>query len=235
MNEQLLKNIIINIINRYPESGEKSAADILDTLIATKLSQNTTDKASFVAYNNLKKRFKTWENVSKAKLSEIKKEIQICGLANTKAAQIKNMLNLMKHNYGELNLDFMKKMDNEEIYAELLKYKGIGYKTISCVLVFSLGRSVFPVDTHIHRVLNRIGVLKTKTPDETFWEASKIIPDKFKMKLHTAIIKFGREICKALNPVCSSCMITKYCRYPEKNFSVRTFPKKNDFIILENI
>ena len=231
-------NIIIKTINKkYPAKKSDSKVPILDVLIATKLSQNTTDKTSYIAFKNLKERFGNWDNVADARLKNIKSAIKVCGLTNTKAVQIKEMLRKMRKEYGKLDLNFLKKLKDEEIYNELLKYKGIGVKTVSCVLGFSLERKVFPVDTHIHRILNRIGIVRTKTPEQTFDKSKELIPNKYKMPFHTSLIKFGREICKAVKPLCYECLIYDYCGYDKKTEKYN--PKKhvisNNFLILENI
>ncbi|MCX6165491.1 MAG: endonuclease III, partial [Ignavibacteriae bacterium] len=123
-----------------------------------------------------------------------------------------------------------------EVYSELIRFKGIGVKTASCVLVFSLGREVFPVDTHIHRVLNRLGIVKTKSAEETFEKAKEIIPSKKKYFLHRAIIMFGRNICRANNPFCGSCFLYKNCSYEYKNKeSKKKSNLENNFLILDSI
>ena len=237
MNTKDLKIIIETINKKYPAKKSGSKVPILDVLIATKLSQNTTDKTSYIAFKNLKERFVNWDNVADARLNNIKSAIKVCGLTNTKAVQIKEMLRKMRKEYGKLDLNFLKKLKDEEIYNELLKYKGIGVKTVSCVLGFSLERKVFPVDTHIHRILNRIGIVSTKTPEQTFDKSKEIIPNKYKMPFHTSLIKFGREICKAVKPLCYECLIYDYCGYDKKTEKYN--PKKhvisNNFLILENI
>ena len=126
------------------------------------------------------------------------------------------MLKQIKNEYGNLNMNHLKKLSDEEVYNTLLKYKGIGVKTVSCVLVFAMNRKVFPVDTHIHRVLNRIGIVKTKSPEETFEMAKRIIPDDEKIVLHKAIIKFGRNICKAVKPMCYDCFLYDECLFKDK-------------------
>ncbi len=212
---------------------------ILDLLIATKLSQNTTDKTSYRAFMNLKNSFESWDDVEKAPLNKIKDAIKVCGLTNTKAKQIKEMLKKMKANYGSLDLKFLKKMKDDEVYEELLQYDGLGVKTISCVLAFSLGRDVFPVDTHIHRILNRLGLVQTNTAEKTFEEIKNEIPKGKKAQFHTNLIKFGRNICKATTPLCSICFLFTDCEFPEKEaFRDKEIPlniTENNFIILENI
>jgi len=237
MKQKTLNKIISELEGKYNSKDKPSKSGILDTLIATKLSQNTTDKTSYIAYNNLKNKYKTWDALANAPLNEIKKQIKVCGMADTKSKDIKNMLNRMKKNYGTLNLDFLKKYKTEKVYDELLEYKGIGVKTVSCVLAFSMGREVFPVDTHIHRILNRLGIVKTKFPEETFDKSANIIPGKKKFSFHRNLIKFGREICKANRPLCGLCNLYDYCEFNGKEnfYNTKAAKKGNNFLILDNI
>lgn len=233
--------IIKKLTEHYgePFQNKSKIPDILDVLIATKLSQNTTDKSSYKAFFNLKNKFRSWEETSTAKTSEIKNCIRVCGLANTKAGNIKKMLLNMKKNYGSLDLNFLKKLDDEEVYKELLLYEGIGVKTISCVLIFALGRDAFPVDTHVHRVLNRTGIVRTNSAVKTFEEVKDKIPEGKKYQLHSALIKFGRNICRSKNPLCGNCFIYKECGYTDKKIyrdkPILNKSAENNFIILENI
>lgn len=213
--------------------------EILDVLIATKLSQSTTDKSSFKAYKNLKEKYSDWEEVSNAGLNDLKDCIKVCGLANTKARNIKNMLLEMRKNYGNLDLTFIRKLSKEEIYKEFLQYEGIGVKTISCVLIFALDRDAFPVDTHVHRILNRLGIVKTSVAEKTFEKAEGLIPEGKKYELHSNLIKFGRNICKSKDPLCSICFLYRECKFEDKSvYRKKVRPEKlteNNFIILENI
>lgn len=222
-----------------PFNAKQNPPAILDVLIATKLSQNTTDKSSFKAYKNLRKKYSTWEKVSKADTEQIKECIKICGLSDTKARNIKEMLVKMKRNYGNLDLRFLHEYTNEEVYTELLQYAGLGKKTISCVLIFAMGRDAFPVDTHVHRILNRLGIVKTNTPEKTYEKADIIIPEGKKYELHSNLIKFGRNICTAKNPLCNICFLYKECMFDEKKIhrknQIKENAANNNFIILENI
>lgn len=237
MNNNTRKNIISAFEKKFKdETKKKNTSNILDTLIATKLSQNTTDKTSAVAFGNLKKEFKSWDDIIDAPVNKIKNLIKICGLADTKSKDIKEMISQIKKEHGKVNLDYLKKLSDEEVYSELCKYKGIGVKTASCVLVFSLGREVFPVDTHIHRVLNRLGIVNTKSAEETFENAKDIIPGKKKYFLHRAIIMFGRNICRANHPYCGSCFLYKQCAFKEKDkTNIKTNNQENNFLILDGI
>lgn len=216
-----------------------SKANPLNVLIATMLSQNTTDKTSYIAYKNLTTVFKSWEEIMKSPVKKIYKAIKICGLANQKAKNIKSLLKSLKKTKGELNLDFIKSMRDEDIYSYLEEFNGVGVKTISCVLAFGLGRDVFPVDTHIHRLSNRLGLVQTKSAEETFEEIKNILPEGKKFFLHTLLIRYGRKTCRARNPICSECILYDVCTYDEKEYYAdsqsSTLPKENNFIILEEI
>ena len=234
--------IAIERLDEYfgkPFDHKLNPPSVLDVLIATKLSQNTTDKCSFKAFTNLKKKFRTWEKVAGADIDEIKECIKVCGLSNTKAKNIKVMLNKMIRNYVSLDLSFLKKYDEEKIYEEFLQYNGIGVKTISCVLIFALGKDAFPVDTHVHRVLNRLGIVKSNSAEKTFEQVKDKIPEGKKYELHSNLIKFGRNVCKAKNPLCSICFLYDICEFKEKKIYLKKkIPEKiseNNFIILENI
>ena len=230
--------IIIQILEGlYPEKRSKKKPGILDTLIATKLSQNTTDKTAAIAFGNLKRQFKYWNEAASASPALLKKLIKPCGLTNTKATDIRVMLNNIIKKHGNTDMKHLNKLSNDEIYSELTGYKGIGVKTASCVMAFALGREVFPVDTHIHRILNRIGIVRTKTPEETHNASEKIIPDKKKLGFHRNLIKFGRNVCKAQKPLCGVCALYDYCGFNEKEnyYEIKQKGKENNFIILDSI
>ena len=157
-----------------PKPGK---SDPLDVLIATMLSQNTTDKTSYRAFQNLKKDFSGWDDVLNSSSAKIKNAIRVCGLVNQKTQSIKMLLRKLKAKHGKLSLDYIKRLSDDEIYEELLKYDGVGVKTVSCVLAFGLGRDVFPVDTHVHRLSNRLGLANSKQPDKTFLQLKDTIPE----------------------------------------------------------
>lgn len=239
MEKDKIKEIISQLKKEFPDIRENpSTANPLDTLIAIMLSQNTTDKTSYRAFKNLKNNFNGWEDVMNAPEDKVKDAIRVCGLTNQKTKSIRSLLSGIMEKRGRLNMNYLKKMSDEDIYSELLQYGGIGMKTISCVLAFGLGRDVFPVDTHVHRVLNRLGLVKTKAPDKTFLEIRDKIPKGKKLLFHTQLIRFGRKICRSMNPLCGKCRLYDMCEFPEKEmYAMKTQgePKDNDFIILEHI
>lgn len=234
-----INNIISLLQDEFPGLKPKpSKADPLDILIATMLSQNTTDKTSYIAFQNLKNIIGSWEDVLNAPISKIRNAVRVCGLTNQKSAAIKNLLKELKNKHGKLSLKYLSKLSDEEIYDDLLQYKGIGVKTISCVLAFSLGRDVFPVDTHVHRVTNRLGIVNAVTPVKTFEQVKDKIPDGKKFLFHTFLIRFGRKICRAQKPLCGRCRLYDVCEFPEKEkyaMLSSAEPVDNNFIILEHV
>lgn len=239
-----INDIIELLREEFPGLDPKpSKADPLDILIATMLSQNTTDKTSYRAFMNLKNDIGSWEDVLNAPLGKIKNAIRVCGLTNQKSAAIKKLLKELKQKDGKLSLKYLGKLSDEKIYEDLLQYDGVGLKTISCVMAFSLGRDVFPVDTHVHRVTNRLGIAKAVTPVKTFEQVKDKIPGGKKFLLHTLLIRFGRKICRSQNPLCGSCRLYDLCNFREKEFYAekqelmknKAVPVDNNFIILEHV
>ena len=235
-----IQNRIINInkllIRKFGiPSRNKKLPDPVEMLIATILSQNTNDKNSFQAYQNLKKKYPTFEELGKAKRTSIEKEIKIAGLGLQKSTAIKNFLTELKNKTGEYSLNFVRKLSEEEAICNLTSYKGVGVKTASCVLLFALNRNICPVDTHVHRTVNRLGLTATSAPDKTFWELNKNFPDGLAHSFHTNLIRLGREICKPKNPACGSCPLFSVCEYDEKNPDNKIEQKENSFMLLDNI
>lgn len=224
------------LIQKYgiPFRPQNSPAPI-DMLIATILSQNTNDRNSYKAFTNLKKNYNSWDDVAKLPVKKIENEIRIAGLGKQKSFTIKNLLNSLIKMNNEISLNYLTNKEDEEIINTLTDFPGIGIKTASCVLLFSLKRNVCPVDTHVHRTTNRIGIVQTNTPDKTFAEINKNLPDKIAHSFHTNLIRLGREICKPANPFCGNCPLDKICKFKEKNYSADVKYIEKDFMLLDNV
>ncbi|MBI5477149.1 MAG: endonuclease III [Ignavibacteriales bacterium] len=213
----------------------------LDMLIATILSQNTNDKNSFRAYTQLRKQFPSWKKVAEASVQSIASAIKSGGMANQKSRRIKEVLQNVRVRFGGYSLEILNKKSNDEVMEILLAFNGVGAKTAACVLLFSLKREVFPVDTHIHRIAGRLGISgKSRTPDESFAALNKIVPDGKAYSFHTNLIRFGRKICRATNPLCGSCPLFRECEFNQKQFyKKKSLPECSDreynFMILDNV
>ncbi|MCB9210624.1 MAG: endonuclease III [Ignavibacteriales bacterium] len=207
----------------------------IDMLIGTILSQNTNDRNSYQAYKNLKEKYSNWDEVNKAKRTLIEKEIKVAGLGFQKSTAIKNLLKELEKQIGNFELKEINSLDNENSIKYLTSFKGVGVKTASCVLLFSLDKNVCPVDTHLHRTLNRIGIVKTSAPDKTYFEINKDFPPKIAHSFHTNLIRLGREICTPKNYKCNICPLVDICNFDSKNFTEITKTSERSFMLLDNI
>lgn len=231
---QKINQLLIEHFGVPPRAGK--LPDPLDTIIGTILSQNTNDNNSYKAYRNLKENFKNWDELALLKPVQIEKYIKVAGLGKQKSKAIYGVLQSLKKKQKKISLNHIKRNTDEQILEELTSYNGVGVKTASCVLLFSLDRNVCPVDTHVHRVLNRLGIVKTNSPDKTFSEIKDLLPKDAAHSLHTNLIRLGREICKPKNPKCFICPLNKICQFQDKNLLPMSNSVRNkDFMLLDNI
>jgi endonuclease-3 len=196
----------------YGKKAAKASSDPLDTLIKTILSQNTTDKNSIPAFWALKKKFVRWEKARTAKASEIAAIVRPAGLYRQKASNILSALNAIHRAFGKTNLNALKSMRPENAAAFLSALKGVGPKTVACVMLFSLKAPYFPVDTHILRVSKRLRIIKEKVNARDAHEFFKsVTPRDLMYELHINMIEHGRRACRARNPKCEKCNLKKMC------------------------
>jgi endonuclease-3 len=212
----------------------------LDMLIATILSQNTNDKNSHRAYLLLRRKYRNWEAVARAPRAGIRAAIRTGGMANQKSARIKEVLASVKTTYGAYNLSALRLFDDDEVISRLTQLNGVGVKTAACVLLFSFGRDVFPVDTHVHRVCSRLGLAPgSRTPEQTFLAMRGRVPAGKAHAFHTNLIRFGRRVCRSNNPACALCPVYAECVYPGKGHRAgrtsRPSGTDHDFMLLDSI
>jgi endonuclease III len=188
--------------------------DPISQLVATMLSQATTDVQTARSFAALRRRFPSWEQVRDAPVSQITRAIRSSGLAQQKAPRIQQALQHITRERGRIELDFLKRMPIRESRRWLMRMTGVGPKTASIVLLFAFSKPVFPVDTHIHRVAGRLGWLPSKvTAAKAHDVLEPMIPSKAHYRLHVNLIRLGREICQARQPKCEVCMLKDLCTY----------------------
>jgi endonuclease-3 len=208
--EAKLSKFTLLLEKKYGIPRRTRPGNPLDILIETILSQNTTDQNRDKAYQKLKARFPHWEDVFQTKTKKIVSAIREGGLAEQKARRIREILHWIKKQDGKLSLSFLRKMDSEEIKKTIGSLKGVGPKTLHCLLLFGLRREAFPVDTHILRVGKRLGFIPERMDAAKAHEwMSPLIPKKKSLSLHLNLIRFGRSLCKARKPLCDICFLNK--------------------------
>ncbi len=192
----------------------------IDELVSTILSQNTNDVNRDKAFDSLTAKFSSWEEVRDADTDEVIEAVRIAGLANQKGPRIQNALRQITEKRGELNIDFLKTYSNQEAMDWLTQFKGVGHKTASIVLQFSLDMPAFPVDTHVHRITGRLGLREEKmNPDKTHVLMEELLPPETYYAGHLNLIRLGREICHARKPDCPACPLTEWCDYYAHEYS----------------
>lgn len=186
----------------------------LDELISTILSQNTNDGNRDRAFEALRARFPTWEEVRDAPVEEVIQTIRAAGLANQKGPRIQSVLREITRLRGELSLHFLHDLTPQEAEAWLRKFKGVGPKTAAIVLLFSLNKPAFPVDTHIYRVSGRLGLRPASmNAEQAHQHLAQLFSPEAYYPVHLNLIRLGREICQARQPNCPACPLQDLCDY----------------------
>ena len=196
----------------YGPRERQPGQDPLSSLIATVLSQNTSDVNSHRAFAALVKRFGSWESVGAADVNELAEAIRAGGLADIKARRIKLILHEIKGKHGSLDLSFLDNVGLAEAKAWLRQLPGVGPKTAGCVLLFSLGKPAMPVDTHVFRVAKRLGLIDARVSVEKAHEIlESLVPPKNVYEFHILMVEHGRRACKAQRPRCAVCVLRGPC------------------------
>ncbi len=211
------------LIATYGEPKNEPDHDPLGGLIATILSQHTSDSNSERAYQQLVTAFPTWEAVRDATTGKIAEAIKCGGLANTKSVRIQDVLHTLteqQQEQGETKTlseylyNELARRTTEEAGRYLRQLPGVGPKTAACVLMFHLDRPAFPIDTHVWRTARRLGLIGPKVgADVAHTLFAKVTPPEWVYPLHVNLIRHGRQICHAQRPVCKACPLYRECAY----------------------
>lgn len=196
----------------YGEKSAREGEDPVDTLVETILSQNTTDVNSHRSFQALKKEYGDWHELLGEDHAVVSRIIRSGGLPDIKARRILDALEFIDRERGRIELDFLRDMSPSEADCWLAQMKGVGPKTRSIVLLFSLGMPAFPVDTHIHRVTGRLGLIGPRVSREKAQEElGALVPKSEYYNFHINLIDHGRAVCRARNPRCEECVVSGAC------------------------
>lgn len=182
----------------------------LSILIGTILSARTRDENTSMVVKKLFSQYKTAHALAKARISDIEKIIKSTGFYHVKAKRIIEVASIIDSKYsGKV----------PQTLDKLVELPGVGRKTANCVLVYAFDKPAIPVDTHVHRISNRLGLVKTKTPEYTEIELMKKISKEHWLRINDTFVMYGQNICKPISPMCSVCQIKKECNFYKTNAS----------------
>ena len=207
------------LLGAYGEPRWRNPLPPLDELVSTILSQNTNDANRDRAFERLRDRLPTWEQVRDAPTQDVIEAVRTAGLANQKGPRIQKALRRITAERGVLELDFLADLPLEQARAWLLSLQGVGPKTAAIVLLFSLGRPAFPVDTHVHRISRRLGLIGERvSAAQAHPLLEALAPPEWYYALHLNVIRHGRQICRARKPRCEMCVLSDLCDFYSQEF-----------------
>lgn len=191
------------------EISDSTEGDPFRVLIATVLSHRTKDPVTAMASSRLFARFPSAKHLAQANTRTISRLIKPVGFYKTKAKTVRRIAQIILKGYGG---------EVPDDIEELLKLPSVGRKTANCVLVYGFKRPAIPVDTHVHRIFNRIGVVKTRTPEETEKELTRLVERGDWLPLNDVFVKFGQLVCKPIGPKCPICPLSNRCQWYRQNY-----------------
>lgn len=198
----LLEQIQPDPENQNYNSAQKRKKYAFKTLVATMLSVRSQDETTIKVIEKLWEHYSTPEQIASAPLEHLEELVYSSGTFRQKAKRIKETAQIIHEKYHD---------KVPENLQELLKLPGVGRKVANCVLVVSFNKPAIPVDTHVHRISNRIGWVTTKTPNQTEKALEKQFPKEDWVKINYTMVSFGKTICKPQNPLCDRCPINDFC------------------------
>ncbi len=216
------------LAEKYGKKVFKEGTDPLTELVRTVLSQNTNDTNRDRAFESMKTAFPTWENLAAASVTAIAASIRVAGLAKIRAARISKLLKEIYKSQKKYDLDFLAELPDTEVNRYLMQLEGVGPKTAACVMAFSLGRNVMPVDTHVLRVSRRLGIIPSGMNAAAAHEYFAKMRNGLSLyQFHLNLITHGRKICHARKPACAECVVGRDCAYNQKSKSPEPRFKSN--------
>ena len=206
------ERIVDELSANYGHFVQAPRYNALDELIFTVLTQHTSDLNAERAFDQLRVAIPSWEEVMVANQDDIAKAIFHGGMSNQKSKRIKDILAAILERHGALEIDFLRDYELDDARKWLMELPGVGPKTAAVVMSFALGMPAFPVDTHIHRVSKRLGLIDEKTTADAAHEImERQVRPELRFQLHMQLITHGRQICKARRPLCRECPLSTDC------------------------
>lgn len=210
---QIVRRVCETLGKTYGKPRLGNPEDPVDDLVYVILSNRTLPEMAIRTYKCTKQKFKTWDNVIASHPSLLRSLLKPAGLSMVKSKQIREALQKIKKDFGSCDLNNLRGKSKDEIQEYLVSLPGVSEKVAKCVMMYTLGADVLPVDTHVHRVAKRLGWTARKRLDQCHEELESLVPTRWRYVFHVACIEHGRSVCRSKNPYCEKCPINHYCEY----------------------
>lgn len=195
----------------FPRHGNPSNS--LEDLLYLILSNRTAPNVAQSTYDTLKGAFRSWDDLLRAPIHQVRKILSPAGLSRKRTLQIRGLLRAIRNRFGRCDLTALRGLDNSEAERFLSSLPGVSLKVAKCVMMYTLRRQVLPVDVHVHRITRRLGWTSRRRADQCHEELEALVAPPLRAAFHVACISHGRTICRPRNPVCGDCCIRRYCAY----------------------
>jgi endonuclease III len=220
-----LRNAVIRrVCNRlhkhYGEPRLGNPSDPLDDLIYIILSNRTSPTAATDTYHRLKVEFEHWSAVAIAPIRTLRRILLPLGLSTTRSQQIRSLLRQINHRFGSCDLNLIRSWPDDAVHEYLISLPGVSDKVAKCVMMYTLGREVLPVDVHVHRIASRLGWVSRRRADQCHPELEAIVPMALRFSFHVDCVAHGRAVCRPKFPRCRECVISDDCEFAKRNSEV---------------
>jgi endonuclease III len=210
---QIIRRVCEKLLKEYGKPRLGNPENPIDNIVFIIISNRTTPEIAIPTYNRIKFMYPTWNLISKLDQPKLQLLLKPAGLSNIKSQQISKTLIKIKNDFGKCSLSGIKNKSDSDIENYLVSLPGVSKKVAKCVMMFTLGAKVLPVDTHVHRIAKRLGWSRRKRADQCHDELEALIAPKYRYSFHVDCIMHGRHVCLPTNPACDECTIKKYCEY----------------------
>ena len=210
---QIVRRVCETLLEAYGKPRLGNPTNPVDEMVFIIISNKTTPKMAKATYNRIKVEFPRWDMVRDSDYSRLYSLLKPAGLSNIKSRQICETLKKIQNDFGEYCLKGLKLKPESEVEGYLVLLPGVSKKVAKCVMMYTLGAKVLPVDTHVHRIAKRLGWTKRKRADQCHDELEALVAPKYRYSFHVDCIKHGRLICRATKPQCNKCIIKRHCEH----------------------
>jgi endonuclease III len=214
---QIVRRVCEKLLLSYGRPRLGNPDDPVDDLVFIMLSNKTSPEVAVRVYHSLKREYPSWEKLARAPLGEIRRVLHPAGLSRVKSRQLRAALRRLKTDFGTCTLNELIGASQFQVEGYLTSLSGISGKVAKCVMLYTMGFDVLPVDAHVHRVTTRLGWTARKRADQCHEELEALVRPKYRYALHVNCVEHGRQICRPINPKCDECIIRRWCFYPKES------------------